>query len=172
MTRVLLAALLSAFLLVGCSEVDLSELKTYTEQVRRRPPAPLEPIPQFAETVPFVYQVAGRRDPFVPDEETKPQPPPIVGSGVTPDPTRPREPLERFPLDAIRMVGTLEQYQVRAALVTAPDGTLHRVGVGNYLGHNSGIIVGIRDNRIEVNEIVGDGAGNYRERQAAIALSD
>lgn len=163
---------LLALLLVGCSEADLSDLKTYVEEVKHRPPTSLEPIPQFAEAVPFVYMVSHRRDPFVPDAETKPLPPPQIGGGIAPDPTRPREPLERFPLDAIRMVGTLEQYQIRVALVSAPDGTLHRVGVGNYLGQNSGKIVGIRENRIEVSEIVGDGPGNYRERQAAIALSD
>ncbi len=165
------AALWGALLLGGCTSGDLSDLQGYVESVKQRPPSPLEPIPAFKEILPFVYQPGERRDPFVPDKETKPQPSPVAG-GLTPDPTRPREPLERFPLDEIRMVGTLEQHQVRAALVRAPDGILHRVGVGNYLGQNSGKIVGIKDNRIEIDEIVGDGAGNYRERQSTIALSE
>jgi type IV pilus assembly protein PilP len=171
MTRSLLPPILGALLLAGCTG-DLSDLQSYTEAVKRRSPAPLEPIPEFKEIVPFVYQGGNRRDPFVPDAETKPLPAASAGSGIAPDPSRPREPLERFPLDAIRMVGTLEQYSIRAALVKAPDGTLHRVSVGNHLGQNSGKIIAIKDNRIEVSEIVGDGTGNYRERAGAIALSD
>lgn len=171
MTPHRLAAVLAALLLGGCTSGDLADLARYVESVKGRPPAPLEPIPTFKEIIPFIYQASDRRDPFVPDKETKPQAPPVSG-GIAPDPARTREPLERFPLEEIRMVGTLEQQQVRVALVRAPDGILHRVGVGNYLGQNSGKIVEIKDNRIEVDEIVGDGAGNYRERQSTIALSE
>lgn len=171
MIRPLAQALGAAILLGGCTGGDLSDLQAYVESVKGRPPVPLEPFPSFKEVVPFVYQAGKRRDPFVPDEETKPQPLP-VGGGIAPDPNRPREPLERYPLDAIRMVGTLEQYEVRAALVRAPDGTLYRVGLGNYLGQNSGKVVVIQENRIEVEEIVGDGAGNYRERHSSVALSE
>jgi type IV pilus assembly protein PilP len=55
--------------------------------------------------------------------------------------------------------------------VLAPDGVLHRVRVGNYVGMNNGQITRISEKEIELTEIISDGPGTWRERQAAIALS-
>jgi len=150
----------------------MADLQAYVDSVNSRPAAPIEPIPEFKEIEPFVYVPGDRRDPFSPDSESQPLAGEPGASGIAPDPTRPREELEQFPLDSLRMVGTLEQANMRSALVTAPVGTLHRVDVGNYLGQNSGQITRIAEDRIEVNEIVADGTGYYRRRQATIALSE
>ncbi len=162
----------ACLLLAGCSGRDLTDLQAYTDQVLARPAAPIEPIPEFKEVEPFVYVAGDRRDPFAPDKETQPLAGEPGDSGIAPDPARPREELEQFPLDSLRMVGTLEQANMRSALVKAPGGTLYRVDVGNYVGQNSGQITRIAEDRIEVNEIVADGSGYYRERQASIALKE
>ena len=57
-------------------------------------------------------------------------------------------------------------------LVRDPDGVVHRVHVGNYLGQNYGRITGIGEDHIEIVELVPNGSGGWMERQATIALGD
>ncbi len=96
----------------------------------------------------------------------------IKGSGIRPDVNRPREALEEYPLDSLRMVGTLEQGGQMWALVRAEDGTIHRVQPGNYVGQNYGRITRITESKIELVEIVPDGLGGWMERPATLALSE
>ena len=94
-----------------------------------------------------------------------------VETGIRPDTLRPREELENFELDSLRMVGTVRQEGVVWALLNAKDGTIHRVRVGNYLGKNYGKIVNILDNQIELVEIFADSSGAWRERKAAVGMA-
>jgi type IV pilus assembly protein PilP len=70
------------------------------------------------------------------------------------------------------MVGTLEQAEVMWALIRAKDKTIYRVKAGNYMGKNHGQITQITESKIELTEIVPDGRGGYRERQATLALKE
>lgn len=81
--------------------------------------------------------------------------------------------LEGFELDSLEMVGTLyaEESETLFGLVADPDGLLHRVRPGNYMGRNHGRIVAIYDDRIELVELVSDGVG-WREQDAALALDE
>ena len=80
--------------------------------------------------------------------------------------------LEAFPLDTLRMVGTLNLGETAYGLVQTSDGLIHRVIPGNYVGQNDGRIVDISDSEIQIVEIISDGIGGYVERDAAIGLSD
>jgi type IV pilus assembly protein PilP len=68
------------------------------------------------------------------------------------------------------MMGTLELDNELWGIVRSPDGTIHRVQVGNYLGRNHGKVVGISEESIDLNEIIQDGQGGWQERTAALAL--
>ena len=87
-----------------------------------------------------------------------------------PDRNRPREFLEQFPLDTLRMVGTLADRRASFGLVQTTDGLVHRVAVGNHMGQNYGRIVAISDSEIQLVEIISDGLGGYLERPAAIGF--
>lgn len=162
------AALLLA--LTGCGTGNMDDLVAYTEAVKARPPGPLEPLPEVRQVDTFVYEPGNRRDPFVMDDRSALAAAPRANAGPAPDPLRRKEELEQFALDSLRMVGTLEQDDTRWALVTTPDGVLHRVRVGNYMGKNNGQIVQILENEIRLTEIVDDGPGGWREQPAALAL--
>lgn len=167
---VLPAVLALAAALAGCGQANLDELEDYVDAVKARPPGPLEPIPEVPRVDTFVYEPGNRRDPFVMDDRTAQAAAPQQVSGVAPDPLRRREELEQYSLDSLRMVGTLEQHETRWGLVVTPDGVLHRVRVGNYLGRNNGQITQISPEAIALTEIVGEGPGSWRERQTSIAL--
>jgi type IV pilus assembly protein PilP len=89
-----------------------------------------------------------------------------------PDPNRPPEILEQFPLDTLSMVGTMSDQRASYGLVQTTDGLVHRVTVGDHMGQNYGRIVSITDSEIRLVEIISDGLGGYLERPAAISLTD
>jgi type IV pilus assembly protein PilP len=157
--------------LFGCGGADRSDLEDYVQKVRARDPGPIEPLPDIKQINTFVYEPADRRDPFVVDDRGADLPAATPGSSLAPDPLRRKEELEGYSLDALRMVGTLEQNQTKWGLIRAPNGILHRVRVGNYLGTNNGQIVGISDEAIQLTEIVAEGPGEWRERQATVQLT-
>jgi type IV pilus assembly protein PilP len=158
--------------MAACGGDNLADLRDYAREVTSRPAAAIQPLPKIRQVDAFVFDPQGRRDPFA-MEDRRPDvwqiaPPP---SGIAPDPLRRKEELEQYPLDSLRMLGTLQQGDSIWGLVISPDGTLHRVRVGNYMGLNNGQITRVSEEEIEITEIVSDGANDWRERRAAIALS-
>jgi len=91
---------------------------------------------------------------------------------IRPDADRPREFLENFPLDTLRMVGTLELEGVNFALIRDNDNVIHRVSEGNYMGGNHGRVVRVRGDRVELTELVEDPRGGWTERRAQVVMAD
>ena len=113
------------------------------------------------------------RDPFSASaEERRQELADVAGNGEGPDKSRPPELLEKYPLDGLSMVGTLGIGDAIEGLVKDPEGVVHRVHKDNYLGQNYGRITTIAEDRIELVELVPNGAGGWMERQASIALGD
>lgn len=150
---------------------NTNDLQVYIDEVKSRPGGPIDPLPTIRPAPSFLYVAGNRRSPFMPDTpETRVGTNPDAVAG--PNPNRPREFLEQFPLDSLRMVGSLERNRIKAGLVQSADGLVHQVLVGNHLGQNYGRVLAISDSEIELVEIVPDGLGSYIERPATIGLSD
>lgn len=163
-------ATLTLLLISACADPGLPELEAYAERVRARPAGPLEPVPEVALVAPFPYLPRERRDPFMMDEQAADVAQRRNPSGISPDPLRRKEPLEGYSLDSLRMVGTLEQDQTRWALIMDPDGMLHRVRTGNYLGRNDGKITRVDPTELLLTEIIEKAPGEWDQRQASMAL--
>lgn len=162
--------LTAALILGGCSGGDnMADLRQYVQSVLARPPGKIEPLPEVKSVETFVYEPGDRRDPFTPDEQSEPEV--ASDNGLAPDPNRRKEELESYPLDSLRMVGTLELDGELWGLIRTKEGILHRVKVGNYMGQNNGQIVSIGNDAIQLIEIVSDAPGQWRERAATVALS-
>jgi type IV pilus assembly protein PilP len=158
----------------ACSR-DMSDLHAFVQKAKQGPKTPPPPLPEIKPHETFKYTDSNLRDPFAPIAFNQPaKSGKQAASGPRPDKNRPKEALEAFPLDSLRMVGTLEQGDTTWALIATKDGTIHRVTVGNYMGQNDGKIIRITENKVELMEIVPDGLGdgNYIERPASVALSD
>lgn len=165
------SALLLGFVvlaLTGCGR-GTGDLQNYVQEVKQRPGPPLDPLPVMQQFETFEYNAQALRDPFsAPTEERQS----ATGSGPRPDPDRRKEALEQFPLDSLDMVGTLGSPGTLVGLIMDPDAVIHRVRLGNYLGQNDGRIMAIHEDRIELVELVPDGAGGWIEREASVALDD
>lgn len=158
-------------LLGGCAR-DMSDLETWINEINQRPAPRIAPLPQVKPYETFIYEAHQLRAPFTPDHPVRQVVAEGDGEGIRPDASRNREYLEEFPLDTLRMVGTLELRDDNWALVRSRDGAVHRVRRGNYLGQNHGRITAILETRIELMEIIPDGMGGWMERRAAIQLTE
>ncbi len=153
-------------LLTGCMSSN-DDLQSWIAEVKAKPAAPLDALPPLRTYPPIEYSAQGLRDPFsAPVANSR------EASGPRPDPNRRKEALEAFPLDALRMVGTIGVDQGAVALVLAPDNVTYRVKLGDYVGQNDGKVVQVGAERIGLLELVSDGAGGWLERQASLALED
>jgi type IV pilus assembly protein PilP len=149
--------------LAGCTSAD-SDLQQFIHQTEQQPGGRVEPLPEVKPYETYVYNDQSLRSPFVPSQ-------PGGFNSVQLNTKRPREFLEQFSLDTLKMVGTLDIGGATYGLVQTKDGIVHRVTVGNYMGQNDGRITDITPSRIDLTEIVPDGLGGYMKRPAALGLS-
>ncbi|WP_238582922.1 pilus assembly protein PilP [Isoalcanivorax pacificus] len=159
--------------LAGCSDsANLSELDARIAEIKARPRGRIEPPPEFKPIATFSYGAHQLRAPFTPPVEEVPTDVP-QGRKVEPDLTRPREYLEGYTLDALRMVGTINRPgEPLQALVLDPTGAVNRVRVGSYMGRNFGRVTEVNETRVSLMEIVPDGHDGWVERPRAVTLSE
>jgi type IV pilus assembly protein PilP len=164
----------SIILLSGCVNDDLSDLKAFVAMEKAKPKGTIEPLPEIKVVEPFIFNPDGLRDPFAPLEQVSEAlgVAAETGSGLKPDLTRPKEELEAFSLDSLRMVGTVNTKTGLWGLVKANDSTVYRVKVGNYMGKNYGKIIRVVSDKIELMELISDKPGSWHEQQASLALAE
>lgn len=161
---------LSSFLIQGCADGNLSEVRTFMDDERSKKGPRIDPLPSFPPYVSSLYSSAGLKSPFDPpraESSADPQ-----GSKVDPpDPARIKEFLERFNIVELKMVGTMEQDGVAWALINDGTGSVHRVTAGNYIGRNHGLIDNVGTNGLELVEVVVDGRGGWIERPRSLSMT-
>ena len=160
-----LALLLVTLSLVACGG-SRGDLEKWVAEVKAKPAPPLEPLPTMQQFETFEYTAQNMRDPF---DQT------FTGEGAggpRPDPGRRKQTLEQFPLDSLDLVGTLGTARSLVALVMAPDKVTYRVRPGAYMGQSDGRVTAVYEDRIELVELVPDGAGGWLERPAQVALEN
>jgi type IV pilus assembly protein PilP len=157
--------------LVACQRYNnLADLESFVAEVKGRPGAEVEPVPEFVPYEGFVYSAASMRSPFVVPMVIDSESATVLSQDVEPDFDRPREPLENQSLSEMRMVGMLFRGNTFEALVEDAFGEVHRVGIGNYLGRNHGRIENISERQVNIIEIVPSGSGGWVERPQTLTL--
>lgn len=173
MLRNICALLAAGLLLAGCGDGDVKEVRDWMEQVKQETTPAVKPLPEPKEFVPYAYDPRGAVEPF---SEVK-----LLGemqrmaaasaNPLAPDANRPREVLENYPLDTMRMVGTLQKGGVSYALVQI-DASIFQVRTGQRIGQNYGLVTRINEGAIDIREVVQDPTGDWVERKATIELAD
>jgi len=169
--------------LSSCGDRDISDLEKYVAGVKAKPPRPIEQIPAYEHIPPHYYEVQDKRDPFIPlvakggggtegpeDDDTSSQ---EKIACPNPGSNRVRVGLELVPLDALQMVGWLEEEHgaLGALVILKGDGTIHHVKQSDYIGDNYGKIINVSERKIEVLEQLPDGKGCWKPERTAIQLS-
>ncbi len=168
-----MAAVFVCVALTACSDNQMADLHEFVNEVKSRPAGRITPLPEIKPIETFIYTASDKRNPFAFSVGEEPEMAiDLPDNGIRPDTLRRKEELEDFPLDSLRMVGTLEQAGNTWGLVRSQEGTIYRVQPDNYMGQNHGRITRISEDQIELIEIVPDGQSGYMERPAALSLSD
>lgn len=164
--------LIHLLLLNGCSNEPDKDVVEFVKDAKAQKTEKIGELPVFPAFKMFSYtaNLDKLRDPFMPFATSTAEKSSKY-AGPSPDLNRPREPLELYPLDSLKMVGTLERDGEYYALIKDANNILHRVSVGNYIGQNSGRIEKITGKSIEIKEWLSDGKGGWQEHGVIKTLS-
>lgn len=165
--------LLLPLVLAACGDSGTQEVKQWMDQVRQQTPVVVQKLSPPKKFTPFTYDAKNAVDPFDPAKLSSAlaKSRATTGGRFKPDLNRRREPLESYPLDTIRMVGTLEKPGLRYAILQA-DKAILQAKVGNYVGKNFGMITKISDTEVDIREVVQDASGEWVEREAKLELQE
>ena len=163
--------LLSFFLAVGCSESNISDLEEYVQETADKPRGRIKPLPEFKPYSAFAYSASALRSPFespVAYEESTERSLDLVDA---PDESRPKHPLERYPLNELYLVGTLakDPYNLKA-LIKTDSGSVHMLEEGQYIGKNNGLVVKVADSKVDIVEVVPNGSGGWISRPQTMGI--
>jgi type IV pilus assembly protein PilP len=166
-------ALLACLALSACgSERHLDEVRQFVKDSDKMPRGRIPDLPEPKPYEPFEYAAFDLVDPFVPRKLEPPKPPVLAGGIKPPDPARRKGPLEAFPLENLKMVGTLQQKKVFFALIKTPDNNLYRVQTGDFMGQNFGRVTEISESALKLKELVQDSTNEWKEEERTLLLQD
>ncbi|HJV68544.1 pilus assembly protein PilP [Ideonella sp.] len=172
MKRLALSLVGAAAILAGCG-ANTDELTQWMDEQKREVKPSVEPIVAPKKFVPQPYASISGIEPFSSQK---------IGSGTRIDGgqtnamlaaqlRRRKEPLEAYPLDAMKMVGTVTRQGSPHALIEV-DKLLHYVKAGEYIGQNYGQITKIGETELSLRELVQDAAGEWIERTTTLQLQE
>ena len=163
-------SLLLIALLTGCNPSEDESLVAWVASVRCTVHANPVSIPPPLIISPAIYESYGRTDPF---DASK-----IAwlldisaDKGIRPDLKRAREPLESYPLDPFRMVGSLSRQGQGVALLEVGK-ILHQVRRGDHLGQDLGEVISIKDGVIDIEETVLETNGTWVKRRVQLTIRE
>ena len=167
--KLLLLTTMVACTLVACSNSQGDDLDEFMENAGKDIRSKSDPLPEVKAYIPLEYDADGTlTDPFKAKKVKS-----TNGGVFQPNLNRPKEPLEMFPIESLKFVGTIEKTKLRYALLNTPDATVQQVKIGNYIGQNFGMVTDISENSITVKEIVQDElTGDWAERLVSIELQE
>ena len=165
-------AVVALALLAGCG-AEQEELTQWMEQQRREVKPNVTPLTAPKKFSPQAYVALNGVEPFsaqkltVALKQEARQPNSLLAAEIN----RRKEPLEAYPLDSMRMVGSVNRSGRPYALLRV-DNLLYQVKQGDYLGQNYGKITKISETDVTLREIVQDAAGEWIERASALQLQE
>ena len=155
------------FGLSGCGGGGMDDLHAFVAETGTDMQGKIEPLPEVKVYEPFTYNAFDLPDPFKPRKLST-----GGGGGMQPDLNRPKEPLEAFSLETLKMVGVLSKNGSINAVVKTPDNAIYHVKKGNYMGQNFGLITQISESEVNLRETIQDSAGDWTERSSTLILQE
>ena len=171
---------ITLLLTAACSsDRSMIDLKRFVLNMHKSTQPSVEPLPELAPIPAYTYAASSLPDPFsrenvfpsVSSADTEPEPEP---DPLEPDPIRTREHLEGFPLDALQFAGIMILEGKLRLIVVTPDGMIHKVAEGAYLGRNYGQIIEIdlEGRTIGLEEVVKGTDGRWQARTVSFLIGD
>ncbi|HEY5994891.1 MAG TPA: pilus assembly protein PilP [Gallionellaceae bacterium] len=155
--------------LSACGTEEFDDLQKFVKESGADMRGNIEKPPEIKPYEPFNYRNPDNLpDPFRPNKPTKPK---AVASSDGPAKHDPED-LENYTLESLKMIGYIKIHGVANAVISSPDGKVHHVHAGNYMGQNFGKIISITDNEIRLQEKVLDSTGAWTDRTSTLELQE
>ncbi|MFZ0106558.1 MAG: pilus assembly protein PilP [Thiobacillus sp.] len=154
--------------LSACGGGGMDDLRTFVAETGKDMQGKIEPLPEIKAYDPFAYEAFDLPDPFKPRKLSSSG----SGGGIQPDLTRPKEPLEAYSLETLKLVGMLSKQGAMHAVIKTPENAIYHVHKGNYVGQDFGLVTQITESDVTLREIVQDSAGDWSERISTLVLQD
>lgn len=169
-------ALIVLSTLAGCTASGEDELQQWMQEERNGIKPQVAAIPEPSKFEPQAYLSERLTEPFSSEKLASVMRGSLAATVINsallePELNRRKQPLEAYPLDTMRMVGSLTRDGQLVALVKV-DSLLYQVRSGSYLGQNYGRVNRITETDITLREIVQDPSGEWTERPAALQLQE
>lgn len=173
MKKIASAGLAVALLLSGCSDSDVREVRDWMDLTKKETKPSVKPLPAPKDFIPFAYESKEAVDPFNQIKLTAELARAAESSNNPnrPDMSRPKELLENFPLDTMRMVGSLQKGGITYALLQI-DKNVYQVKSGQRMGQNFGLVTRVAENAVDIREVVQDAGGDWVERMSKLELQE
>lgn len=164
----LLSISILSFGLIACSGDQGDDLDKFIREAPNGMVPKIKPLPEVKPYLALQYNADGKlSDPFRSRKASN------KSGMLQPNMSRPKEPMESYPLESIKYVGQLSKAKLTYALLLTPDNGVQQVKVGNYVGQNFGMVTKITDSEIVLKEIVQDElSGDWIERVSNLALQE
>lgn len=168
-----LALAVAIVALASCGDRGERDVRNWMQEVRAQTGSGVPPLAAPKTFTPFPYGGNQSVDPFNPVklQVALARQQAISGGRLRPDLNRRREPLEAYPLDSLKMVGTLQSAGRKVALIEV-DRLVFKVAVGQYVGQNFGMVSRIAEGEVELREVAQDASGTWVERRARLELQE
>ena len=165
----LLYILPAVLLLSACASEEHEDLKEWMKEQSQGLKGEQPAIPKVVELPPVSYQSDGLMAPFSVAKIITVE---AVADKSAPDRDRPRQPLESFSIEELRVTGVIIDRKMPIALVQPPPPNKPKyVTVGEFMGQNFGRVVSITNCRVKIVETVKDTNGAWMERDVVKDLS-
>ncbi|MFY9328610.1 MAG: pilus assembly protein PilP [Georgfuchsia sp.] len=159
-------------LLAACAGDEHQDIKEWMADASKDMHGRVQPIPEIKAFPIVSYDAGDLPEPFSPDKVVPEKR--TGGGGIQPDFDRPKEPLEAYPLESLKMVGVVRKAKVLHALIEV-DRTVYQVRPGTHMGQSFGVITSITDSQVDIKELVQDPSGqtaDWVERIATLQLQE
>lgn len=164
--------------LSGCGG-STEDLQQWTKDVRARSSERALPravvVEPPVEFTPYPYHGDGLMSPFNPSKLLALLRSPADTGGICEkmrlEMDRVREGLESFPMESVRMVGSMMKANDQVALLNIDNG-IYPIKVGSYLGPNLGKVLRITETTVDLRELIQTGPGECTERPVTLRLQE
>jgi type IV pilus assembly protein PilP len=173
MNKATLTMLAAALLLAGCGDSDVREVRDWMAQVQRDTKPSVKKLAEPKDFIPYAYEQKDAVDPFNQNKLLGELAKAAESSNNPnrPDMNRPKELLETFPLDTMKMVGVIQKGGVTYGLVQI-EKNVYQVKSGMRVGQNYGLVTRVAENAIDIREVVQDAGGDWVDRMSRLELQE
>jgi len=158
----LLSLLPAVFFSAGCGDKRGNAPKPAAPQPQAaQPPAAVQKEEPKIEKEVFIYEMKGRRDPFMSL---------VAVAKEKPRGVKKANPVENFDVDEIKLSAIVSDNKQYYALITLPDGKSYTVKKGMGLGLYGGRVAEITKNSVIITEQVKDYKGQFKTKDTTLKL--